>query len=209
MDFNEKQIQIIETAEKLFADKGFDGTSVRDISEEAHINVAMISYYFGSKEKLMEAVFEYRIGNFKMRVESLLQDKSLAPLQKVNMLIDEYIEKVYEKQCFYKIMLCEQVTNKNPMILQAARKIKISNTEVIAELIKDGQKKGVFKKKIDVVFMINTMIGTIWQTVMNEEYYKEYNQQKDINIEEFRETLKRKLSIHIKTLFKNLLTNEA
>ena len=57
MEYNDKQIAIINTAEKLFALNGFDGTSVRDIAHEAGVNLAMISYYFGSKEKLMEAVF--------------------------------------------------------------------------------------------------------------------------------------------------------
>jgi AcrR family transcriptional regulator len=89
MEFNEKQIQIMETAERLFAERGFDGTSVRDIADKAGINVAMISYYFGSKERLMEALFELRIGSFKMRVENLIRDESLTPAEKVNMLIDE------------------------------------------------------------------------------------------------------------------------
>ena len=61
MKSNDKQIQIIETAEKLFADKGFSGTSVRDIADEADVNLAMISYYFGSKEKLLEALFTHRM----------------------------------------------------------------------------------------------------------------------------------------------------
>ena len=43
MEFNEKQVLIMESAEKLFAEKGFAGTSVRDISEEANVNLAMIS----------------------------------------------------------------------------------------------------------------------------------------------------------------------
>ena len=75
--FNEKQINIIETAERLFAARGFDGTSVRDIAEEAGINIAMISYYFGSKEKLMEAIFEVKIGKVQLRVEELLKDKTI------------------------------------------------------------------------------------------------------------------------------------
>jgi AcrR family transcriptional regulator len=37
--------------EELIAKKGYEGTSVRDICSKANINVAMISYYFGSKEK--------------------------------------------------------------------------------------------------------------------------------------------------------------
>ena len=209
MEFTDKQVQIIETAERLFAERGFDGTSVRDIADEAGINVAMISYYFGSKEKLMEALFELRIGSVKIRVESLLKDESLSPIEKVNMLIDEHIERVMQKQPFFKIMLGVQVTNKNPALLKAANNIKIRNAEVVSELIKDGQKKGVFKKKIDVILMLNTMVGTVSQCMMSQQYYREFNNQLDMPDEEFLVIIKRRLSIHIKTLFKAILTNEA
>ena len=43
MEYNEKQIQIMEAAEELFAEQGFAGTSVRDIAEKAGVNLAMIS----------------------------------------------------------------------------------------------------------------------------------------------------------------------
>ena len=209
MELNEKQIQIIETAERLFAERGFDGTSVRDIADEAGVNVAMISYYFGSKEKMMEALFELRVGSVKIRVESLIKDESLSPLEKVNMLIDEHIDRVMQKQCFHKIMMGVVATNKNPAILKAANSVKIRNAEVVTELIKDGQKKGVFKKKIDVILMMNTMVGTVSQTMMSQTYYREFNKQQDMSDEEFELLLKRRLSIHIKTLFKAILTNEA
>ena len=209
MDFNDKQIQIIETAETLFAERGFDGTSVRDIADVAGVNVAMISYYFGSKEKLMEALFELRVGTVKLRVETLIKDESLTPIEKVNMLIDEHIERIMQKQCFHKIMVGVQVTNKNPAILKAANKVKLRNAAVVSELIKDGQKKGVFKKKIDILLMLNTMVGTVSQSFMSQDYYREFNNQLDIPDEEFQLIFKRRLSIHIKTLFKAILTNEA
>ena len=107
MEYNDKQIQIIEAAEKLFADKGFKGTSVRDIADEADINVAMISYYFGSKEQLMEAIFAVRIGSIQIRIENLIKDESLSPFEKINMLVDDHIERVAKKECFIKIMLIE------------------------------------------------------------------------------------------------------
>ena len=209
MDFNDKQIQIIETAETLFAERGFDGTSVRDIADVAGINVAMISYYFGSKEKLMEALFELRVGSVKLRMENLIKDESLSPIEKVNMLIDEHIERVMLKPCFQKVMQGVLVTNKNPAILKAANNVKLRSIAVVAELIKDGQKKGIFKKKIDVVLMLNTMVGTASQSLMSMEYYKEFNNQQDMPDEEFKNIFKRRLSIHIKTLFKAILTNEA
>lgn len=46
MEWNEKQLHILNAAEDLFANKGFEGTSVRDIAQKAEVNVAMISYYF-------------------------------------------------------------------------------------------------------------------------------------------------------------------
>jgi len=210
MNFNDKQLQIIETAETLFADKGFGGTSVRDIAEVAGINVAMISYYFGSKEKLMEALFELKTGKLQIRVESLLKDETLTPFQKVNVLIDEHIERMSQSQCFYKIMLSEQVINTNVAIIKKLSELKVKNAELINEIVKEGQEKGVFKKKVDVVLMLNTMIGTGWQTFVSKDYYRNFNEEdKALTDEQYLEQLKTKLSIHIKTLFKAILSYEA
>ena len=209
IDFNEKQLQIIETSERLFAQKGFDATSVRDIAEEAGINVAMISYYFGSKEKLMEAIFEAKIGKIQMRVEELLKDDSLLPFEKIYTLIDEHIERVMHSQHFYRIMISEQLTNKNPAILQTVKQLKVRNAELISTLIKEGQQKGFFKKKVDVVLMLNTMLGTVWQSIISKEHYREFTNSQLLTDEEYETQLKKKLSTHIKTLFKAILTNEA
>ena len=144
-----------------------------------------------------------------MRVESLLKDDSLTPFDKVNMLIDDHVERVMQKQCFHKIMISVVLTNKMPAILKAANDVKLRIAEIVSEIIKDGQKKGVFKKKVDVILMLNTMVGTVSQTLMSMGYYREFNKQNELSDEEFLTTVKRKLSIHIKTLFKVILTNEA
>ena len=57
---SDKREHILIEAEKLFGERGFDGTSVRDIAQSAGVNLAMISYYFGSKEKLLEALVVFR-----------------------------------------------------------------------------------------------------------------------------------------------------
>lgn len=209
VNYNEKQLQILKTAEHLFSTKGFDGTSVRDIADEAGVNIAMISYYFRSKEKLMETLFEQRMGKVEMRVESLLKDEALSPLDKVSMLIDDHIERVMHRQKFYKILYCEQVLNKNPLIIKVMNDFKKRHVAIISELIKDGQKKGLFKKKVDVVFMLNTMVGTVAQMIMSFDYYREINSLQDMPDDEFESMIKRKLGIHIKTLFKAILTYEA
>lgn len=208
MAYNDKHIQIIETAEALFSKKGYGATTVRDIAEEGGVNIAMISYYFGSKEKLLEALFNHRLGNLKLRVESLLKNESLSPLQKIEILIDEHVERVIQHEGFYKIMLCEQVINKNPAIIKFLLEIKKSNAGLINQLISDGQKKGAFKKNIDVILLMSTLVGTVIQALINYPFYREYNDLKKMPAKEFQEIMQKKLSVHVKQIFKAILTNE-
>lgn len=56
-DENSKN-KILKAATRLFAQKGFDGTSVREICREAGVNLCMISYYFGGKEELYQGIVE-------------------------------------------------------------------------------------------------------------------------------------------------------
>lgn len=53
---------ILDEAEALFAEKGYDATSLRMITTNAGANLAAVNYYYGSKEALLEAVYERRIG---------------------------------------------------------------------------------------------------------------------------------------------------
>ena len=50
--------RILEAATALFARKGFDGTSIREICKEANVNLCMISYYWGGKQELYEGIIE-------------------------------------------------------------------------------------------------------------------------------------------------------
>lgn len=49
--------RLLDAAEKLFAERGFEATSVRDITAEARCNLAAVNYHFGSKENLYQAAF--------------------------------------------------------------------------------------------------------------------------------------------------------
>ena len=209
MEYSEKQMAIINTAEKLFAVTGFDATSVRDIAKEAGVNIAMISYYFGSKEKLMEAVFEQRTNNIRIKVENLMQNQEMTNLQKVNILIDDYVEKFISQQEFHKIMMREQLIDKNTPIAGFIHELKKRNLQSIKKLIQDGQKSGEFKKNIDIVLMMTTMVGTVSQMITSQRFYRVINNLEDMPEVEFRKHIKRKLSTHLKHLFKIALTYEA
>ncbi|MEC4685878.1 MAG: TetR family transcriptional regulator [Nitrospirota bacterium] len=61
MSLPETKERILDSAEYLFARKGFHNTSLRAITGRAGVNLAAVNYHFGSKEALLEAVFERRL----------------------------------------------------------------------------------------------------------------------------------------------------
>jgi AcrR family transcriptional regulator len=209
MEFNDKQVHIMEAAEKLFADKGFAGTSVRDIAEAAGVNLAMISYYFGSKEKLMEAMFSHRGQFFRIQLENILHNKELTPMQKVEKLIDDYIDRIFKKQCFHKIMVREQMVSNSGPIAEQIHQLKQTNQALIKQLIQEGQKKGDFKKNVDIAFLMMTLVGTTSQLVTTQHSYRRFANLEDLSDEEFEKAVKKKLSNYLKNSFKAILTYEA
>jgi AcrR family transcriptional regulator len=56
------ELRILDAAEKAFADSGFAGASLRQIVSRAGVNLPTVYYYFGSKEGLMMAVIDRRLG---------------------------------------------------------------------------------------------------------------------------------------------------
>jgi len=67
--------RILLASQKLFAEKGFDATSVRDITTEAHCNVASVNYHFGGKDNLYLETFRSMV--------ALLRDRRLSVLDKL------------------------------------------------------------------------------------------------------------------------------
>ncbi|HNR49426.1 MAG TPA: TetR family transcriptional regulator [Bacteroidia bacterium] len=197
----DKQIHILEAAEQLFADKGFEGTSVRDIAGKAGVNLAMISYYFGSKENLMDALIEYRSGYTRGILEELNADKTLSPWDKIDRLIDLYVDKILNHYKFHRIMTQHLATTQSDVIREKITEIKARNFEQIKKIITEGQRKKVFRK-IDMELTIGTVMGAIAQVTSSRALYCKLL---NINIEEdevYRKKMIPKLKTHLKQLLK-------
>lgn len=66
---------ILDTAEALFAEKGFTETSLRSITSEAGVNLAAVNYHFGSKQKLIQAVFARFLDPFSEHLNTQLKER--------------------------------------------------------------------------------------------------------------------------------------
>lgn len=205
-DFNDKQIHILQVAEKLFTEHGFDGTSIRDIAKEAKINIAMISYYFGSKEKLLEALIITRISDLRLQIENLFKEE-LTPFEKIDRLIELYITRLNKNRGMYQILHFEISTKKRDINFEAFNEVKKFNLEALKKIIEEGQSKGDFKKDFTVELIPPTIMGTYFHFHMNRPFYKELlNLQTDADYNNY---INNTLIKHIQQTIKALLTYEA
>ena len=69
VDLSKGKMKLIKVAMAMFAERGFDGVTVRDLAAEASVSVGLINHHFGSKEGLREAVDRYFISQFEEILE--------------------------------------------------------------------------------------------------------------------------------------------
>lgn len=204
-DFNDKQIEILQVAEKLFSEHGFDGTSVRDIAKEANINIAMISYYFGSKEKLLEALIINRISDLRMELENLFKE-NLSPFEKIDKLIELYITRINKNCGMYQIIHFEIMSKKRDINYDAFNEVKKYNLQVLKNIIEEGQSKEMFTKNINVALIPPTIMGTYFHFQMNKPFYSDLFDLK--TKEDFNNYVHTDLTRHIQKTIKALLVYE-
>lgn len=157
---SDKKTHIINVAIELFSKNGFEGTSMRDLASAAEVNIAMINYYFGSKEKLFEAIVEGRSEKARKELEELAQDDTLSSIQKMERVIEMQVNKVLQKRHFHKVLQNEVMLNKRPELNIAIGNIFKRNSVILRSIIEEGYKKGEFNK-VDAGLCVSTLIGTI------------------------------------------------
>lgn len=92
--------RILDVAETLFAEKGYDATSLRQLTSEAEVNLAAVHYHFGSKLALFQAVFERRVGPINeerlARLQALEEEAGEGPLP-LESLLEAFLEPVLRR----------------------------------------------------------------------------------------------------------------
>lgn len=172
MEWNEKKVKIMDVAERLFAENGYSGTSVREIAKQAEVNVAMISYYFESKEKLLSAILLYRGDYLKSRVDNLLRDETIGVWQKLDFLIDEYVAKFVRNQSLHRIILRESGLHENQYLRQFINERRYEHYKLIRDFVKAGQQSGEFRDDVDLMMLYTLLPGITKHLLFNEDFLK-------------------------------------
>ena len=124
--------KIKEAAIKVFTQKGYAATRTRDIVEEAGINLALLNYYFRSKEKLFEIIMLEKVEQLFGIIAPIINDAETSLDYKIEMIASRYIDMLLENPDLPLFVLSEIRTNPE----QFGNKINAGNLITKSVLIK-------------------------------------------------------------------------
>jgi len=155
----DKRIDILNAAEALFSEFGFDGTSTRQIAKSSGANMAMINYYFGSKDGVFLEIMEGSISGFKSHLD-LINDLEIPAKEKLLKVVEQYTSRIFSNISFHKLMHRELSLNQRPEIFHKIKDAMANNRLVIEKIIEGGIAEGTFRQ-VDVRMTIASIMGTI------------------------------------------------
>ena len=129
--------KIIKAASKLFTQKGYAATKTREIAEEADINLALLNYYFGSKERLYKEVVKNNLGMLLEVMIPILSDEKVSLEEKVLTIAENYTQLLLENEELPIFILNEWTVNED-LFVDITRDAGLFAKPVIEKQLKEN-----------------------------------------------------------------------
>jgi AcrR family transcriptional regulator len=151
--------RILDAARHLFAEHGYDGTSIRDITVAAEANVAAVGYHFGSKEGLYGDILQSLVGPLARRVEWACRAPR-PPLDRIEFVVRAIFDHVRARPEMPGIMVREMAGGRevNQRIITTFGRMFPTLTGVIGE----GQRDGTIREGDPVLLALSIVAQPIY-----------------------------------------------
>jgi len=163
---SDKKIAILDAAEDLIAVNGYRSTTTRMIAEEAGVNVAMLSYYFGSKEQLLKALIDRHTANVKRLLEQITSKKE-HPVTTFRKFLFAFVDYSFENPKPVIIAIREiGLLNQRPEILKELQKTMLEVHGMFIGVLAKAKKNG-YLRNIDIELCVLTFSSTVESYLVN------------------------------------------
>ena len=158
-DPHDTRNRLLDAARGLFARRGYEGTTVRDIAEAAEANLAAVGYHFGSKEGLYAEVLRSQVAPIADRLDPLARS-DLPPLDKLEAIVRGVFDHIRARPEMPAIIARELASGReaNPALVETFRRILPHITGVIVE----GQKDGTIRPGDPLLITLSVMSQPIY-----------------------------------------------
>jgi len=147
---------LIDAAASLFASRGFDSVSVREVAEEAGVTPAMISYYFKDKQGLQRAVLESGLDHLLEAVSAIGErdDKSI-----MDEFISTYIQAINDDPWIPQLMVREVLSRDTPYRDVIVERFASRAATIMPARILEDIEAGYLRDDLDPRLMLFSMVG--------------------------------------------------
>jgi TetR/AcrR family transcriptional regulator len=170
---------LIATATRLFAERGLNGVSIRELSTEAGVSISMISYYFDGKEGLYSSVLQEQFACFEYL--QTIKEKELEPLEK----IEEYIRWSIRRNRDYPFLLryyTSELTNPTRFFGGIVQPALERALHTLIEIIQDGIDKKLFREELDpedTALAMAGMVNYYFLSRLATQKFVDFSQERD------------------------------
>lgn len=158
----ESRAAILRAAVTEFAEHGIAGARTDAIARAAHVNKALLYYYFKDKDGLYEAVLDHVFSGLRDRVMPALESE-LGPRQKLLEYLGRYFDYIAANPRFPRVVQAEWMrvgASASPQMLRIAREYFAPIYKRVAEMLKKGAETGEFRE-VNPVDFLPSVVGVI------------------------------------------------
>ena len=158
---NNTEARIKEAARIVFLNKGFAATRTRDIAEEADINLALLNYYFRSKQKLFNLIMLDALKIFLSSIYDVINDTQLTFEEKLVSISSSYIDTLLVNPEIPLFILSELRNDPAHLIENVGIRDLVLQSDLIKQLLEKVQ-SGEFKPVNPLNFIMNIIGMTVF-----------------------------------------------
>lgn len=179
MDKKDIRTSIISAATRLFAERGLNGVSIRQLSTAAGVSISMISYYFDGKDGLYSSVLQEQFACFEY-IQNI-KEKQIEPLKK----IEEYIRWSIQRNREYPHLLryyTSELTNPTRHFNTIVKPALENALHILVEIILDGIAIKVFRSQLnaeDAALAMAGMVNYYFLSTLATERFVNHSPERD------------------------------
>ena len=151
---------ILDAAERLFARHGFTATTIKQIGKEAHVNPALLYYYYDSKETLYRAMLQRILGQLLARGTDAVE-RATSHADRIRAFVRAQARLLMEHPHFPQLFVREMVDHQASHAEQAITSTAAGAFKRLCDVIEAGQKDGVFRRSLDPRFTAISIIAQV------------------------------------------------
>ncbi|HHO56507.1 MAG TPA: TetR/AcrR family transcriptional regulator [Trueperaceae bacterium] len=139
----ERTLEIIQVAQKLFMEKGYSNTSIQAIINEVGVAKGTFYYYFNSKEDVLEAIVNYTLDDLLKQAQQVADNETLDAVSKIQLILSN----INVSDDDSNVVDYLHQPNNRELHEMANVQVVLRLSPILAEIVEQGNKEKVFKVK--------------------------------------------------------------